>query len=67
MSAPKPQPPTKRVPAGPALAWTDAELGRLSAVTPDDAQQAADWWRRNAPAEYAGLLDAVLDDRDGGA
>jgi hypothetical protein len=53
-----PAKPARTVPLGKALAWTDDDLDRLSAVTPEDIAAAQEWWRRNAPARYAKLLDA---------
>lgn len=41
---------------GPAEAWTDEEIERLSAVTPAEADDAVALWRRSVPPALRGLL-----------
>lgn len=43
-----------------AIPWTDADLERLSQITPEDLQQAAELWRENSTRPS--LLDAQPDD-----
>lgn len=58
MSAPQP-----RRPKGKPLNWqSDDALDKAATVTPDDADAATQWWRRNAPAWAADLLDADEDE-----
>jgi hypothetical protein len=45
----------------PAPKWTDADLERLSEITPTDQQQAAALWRERAPGPFKDLLDAETD------
>ena len=42
---------------GKAIEWTDADMERLSTVTPEDIQAASALWRQNA-GKLARLLDA---------
>ncbi len=52
------------VPLGKPLEWTDADLDRLSVVTPGDIENAKVAWRRNAPKKYKNLLDAQVKPSD---
>jgi hypothetical protein len=45
----------------PAPKWTDADLERLSQISPTDQQQAAALWRERAPKAFKDLLDAETD------
>lgn len=38
--------------------WSDEDLDALSQVTPERQQEAAAWWRKNAPRRFKRLLDA---------
>ena len=51
----------KRVPLGKPLKLTDADLDRLSQVTPSDIEAAKIRWRQNAPKKYKNLLDAEVE------
>lgn len=51
--------PRKKVPLGKAIIWSQAELTKMSTVTPIDVRLARLWWRKHAPAKYRRLLDAV--------
>lgn len=42
----------------PAPAWTQADLDKLTEITPADQEQAAKLWRERAPARFKDLLDA---------
>ena len=48
----------RRVPRGPALDSTDADLDAAADVTEADIEDALSTWRRDAPREARGLLDA---------
>lgn len=41
------------------LPWTDADLERLSEVTPEDITRAQALWRSAASPQYRDLLDAA--------
>lgn len=50
----------KNVPLGKPLQLTDADLDRLSVVTPADIEKAKIAWRKNVPKKYKNLLDAEV-------
>lgn len=55
----------KPVPLGKPLELTDEQLDELSQITPADIEKAKVFWRNNAPAESATLLDAeTVDDKE---
>ena len=62
MAKPKKDKPVKKqvVPMGQPLKLTDADLDRLSVVTPADIEAAKVEWRRNVPKKYKNLLDAEV-------
>lgn len=49
-----------RVPLGPPIPRSDADLDRLSEITQDDILEAALWFRAVMPAKWKTLLDAPL-------
>jgi hypothetical protein len=49
---------------GEPLPLDDEALDGLAQVTPADIAAAQQWWRRNAPARFKGLLDARPDEDD---
>lgn len=53
----QPQSSKRRVKLGVVVPWTDADLDRLSTITPEDITAASALWRANAGA-LANLLDA---------
>lgn len=57
----QPPPPLLR-PRGRMIRWTDADLDRLSKVTPDDLAHAAQAWRDSSPPALRTLLDATEED-----
>ena len=48
--------------SGGALHWTDNDLVALSEATNDDKEQAVKMWKRYAPKEAQGLLNAKVKD-----
>jgi hypothetical protein len=54
----------KGVPLGKPLQLTDADLDRLSVITPMDIEEAKIAWRRNVPKKYKNLLDAEVKPTD---
>lgn len=50
----------KKVPLGKPLQLSDADLDRLSQVTPFDIEVAKIAWKRNVPKKYKNLLDAKV-------
>lgn len=54
----------KGVPLGKPLQLTDADLDRLSVITPMDIEEAKLAWRRNVPKKYKNLLDAEVKPTD---
>lgn len=57
MTKPQPNKPP-RVKLGRALEWTDADLSRLSTVTPEDIKNASALWRVRT-GRLQNLLDAA--------
>lgn len=53
----------KGVPLGKPLQLTEADLDRLSVITPMDIEEAKIAWR-NMPNEYKNLLDAEVKPTD---
>jgi len=45
-----------------ALIWTEEQIDELTAITDADIEAAAQFWRDNAPAALADLLDALPPD-----
>ncbi len=45
-----------------ALDWSDEELDALAEIAPGDVEQAKIQWRKDAPPEFADLLDATPDE-----
>lgn len=45
-----------------AIRWSDADIDKLSEITPQDIEESRAWWRRNADPQYRELLDP--DDAD---
>ena len=41
-----------------AIVWTEEQIEELAAVTQADIEQAAQFWRDNAPRPLQSLLDA---------
>ena len=39
--------------------WSDEYIEELAQITPERQQQAAEWWRINAPKRFKNLLDAT--------
>jgi len=58
MAKPAKKPAPKVKPVGTHLNWTEADLDRLSDVTPEDQAAAKAFWRRQAPKPLRKLLDA---------
>jgi len=54
----------KGVPLGKPLQLTDADIDRLSVITPMDIEEAKIAWRRNVPKKYKNLLDAEVKPTD---
>jgi hypothetical protein len=61
-SSPAPKPAAK-VPLGPALAWTDDDLARLSEITPEDIELARAATAKVSPL-LAGLLGAEAEEEE---
>ncbi len=55
----------KKVDPGQFPIRTDADLDRLSVITPMDIEEAKLAWRRNVPEKYKNLLDAEVMPTDG--
>ena len=57
-------PDLKRVPLGPPVLWTEAQLDALTTAESmaQAIPEAAAWWQRNAPAKWRRLLEARPDD-----
>jgi hypothetical protein len=50
---------------GPALKWSDAAIDALTEISEADIEEAAAYWRANAPASFKALLDAQPGGRAG--
>ena len=57
----------KRKPMGKPIEWTEADIEKMSEVTPEDIEQAAERWREVASPKYKNLLDAQETDDTPGA
>lgn len=51
----------KKVEPGEAEDWSDEEIEKLAQIDESDVAEAQRWFKRNAPDEFEGLLEAELE------
>lgn len=54
----QPNRPAVRRPVGRAIKWSSEAIDALAQVSEADIEEAAEYWRANAPARFKTLLDS---------